>query len=384
MLANSFSTTKLFSSLYFLRAAALFSTLLFLTACRFGGVDAPSASSSPAVSPSPLPAEIPFANLELSASPLARQLLLADIVPEINLSSEWGQIRASWSLTAAQIKLLPADSMLQVWLIDEADGHPASSFSVGDTVGGEPFLAFSYNRNPHPQLLGVLLPIRGEDGKPIFNDGKADFQLIARHRNRFDPYDRVLITLETAVSSPEFNPRPAATLWSAVIANPQVTNRVLPRIPNAPVVMYGDTDITTLQSLPWAEKMGIKPQGQEIKLSKAYGKSWITLNFDTPPELPVGAVLEAWLVDYDSRSAHDKQSGPAEAPWDEEDFVFSLGKLLEQPRNPDQPESRSYTSVMSANTPMATFDAVLITLETDGNEENYDPRPGIPLFMEKL
>lgn len=383
MLANRVSVRGFFSSFHLLRAVAL-SGVFLLAACGFGGVVAPSASPSPASSPSPLPAEIPFSNLKLEPSTLAIQLQLADIVPEVDLSSEWGQIRASWPLTAAQTKLLPADSMLQIWLVDEAEGHPATSLSDRDTVGGEAFLAPSYNRNPHPQLLGVLLPARGEDGKPVFQDGKADFHLIARHRNRFDPYDRLLITLETAVSDPEFNPRPATTLWSANITDPQAISKILPRIPNAPVVMYGDTEITTLQILPWAEKRGIKPQSQEIKLSKAYGKSWIALNFETPPDLPAGAVLEAWLVDYDSRSDHDKQSGAAEAAWGEEDFVFSLGKLLEQPRNPDQPESRSYTSVMSANTPMAAFDAVLITLETDGNEQNYDPRPGIPLFKEKL
>lgn len=361
-----------------------FSLFLLFGCTNNGELNKDQQSNQNSSTPTPLPKEISYQKINTKPTDNLLALGLKDLYPDAYISPEWGQVRVSLSLTAEQRDKLPQDSFLQVWLLDEEKANDRSSFSLADEQGGEALINNSeYQNLPYPQLLGVLLPVRDADGNPEIIDGNYQFSLVASHRNKFTPYDRLLITLETNLSNPSFNPRPGTALWLGEInsSNEEIT---MERIPNSMVVMHGDTEINSLTPTSFAENSNLIPSSQSIKLSKAYGKSWIILNYDTAPKLPKGAVMEAWLIDYDSANNADKEIGESLVNWDQASFAFSLGKLLEQPVNPESPEQRSYVSIMSADMPMTGFDEVVITLETDGNEGNYDPRPGIKLFGAQL
>jgi hypothetical protein len=99
-------------------------------------------------------------------------------------------------------------------------------------------------------------------------------------------------------------------------------------------------------------------------------------------ELPVGTVLEGWVVDAGllggpgttSVSDDDEVYGP---PFGNPDFdemvdnapyALSTG-ILEKRGN-------HYGVTFHINNNLTPYDAVVVTLESDGNGMNYDPRPG--------
>lgn len=371
----------------------ILSLLSLLTACSSGSLPQNSANTgtSPAteVAATPLPKEISFEEINLIHTPVAEALKINRAKPEFFISKEWGQLKVSWKINEKELAALPSNSMLQVWLLDNAKGEENSSISDDDSKNGISLFGEEENgKLPYPQLIGLLLPERDENNKARLRDGFYNFELVVRHNNQFEPFDKAMITLETNLptaepSSLQFNPRPGTPLW---LGDLHGDNRIFPmeRIPATTVVMYGDTEIDTLSPDDRAVSLNLVPNSQSIKLSRAYGKSWIIINYDKKPPIPEGAILEAWLIDHDSIGNEDKEIGAAYADWDSQPFAFSLGKLLEQPVDAKNPDARSYVSIMSADMPMPSFDEVVITLETDGNSGNYDPRPGILLLSESL
>jgi hypothetical protein len=108
--------------------------------------------------------------------------------------------------------------------------------------------------------------------------------------------------------------------------------------------------------------------------------------------LPENSVLEAWLVDA------GKEGGIGESSVSEDDqrfgtpfsnlefseridnapFAHSVGKL-------DWNEERgSFHIFYEINNNFTPYGAVMITIESDGNLHNYDPRPGTPVLIGEI
>lgn len=99
-------------------------------------------------------------------------------------------------------------------------------------------------------------------------------------------------------------------------------------------------------------------------------------------QLPAGAVLEGWLVDAGlqggpgttSVSSDDEMYGTpfGNASFDEmvddSPYALSTGALDRQ--------GKRYAVNFRINNNLTPFDAVVVTLESDGNGVDYDPRPG--------
>ncbi len=99
--------------------------------------------------------------------------------------------------------------------------------------------------------------------------------------------------------------------------------------------------------------------------------------------LPAGNVLEGWLSTSGKSTASmaDQKFGPAFGKKDmamksrEIPYALSTG-LLRRVGN-----SRTYVGRFHIDNPFTPYGAVAITLESDGNSGNYDPRPGTPLLV---
>lgn len=105
-------------------------------------------------------------------------------------------------------------------------------------------------------------------------------------------------------------------------------------------------------------------------------------------QLPAGTVLEGWLSSagrkggpgMSTASESDQKFGPAfgkeELSMIARDVPYALSTgLLRRKGN-----TRTYTGSFKIDNPLTPYAAVAVTLESDGNTGNYDPRPGSP-FM---
>ena len=104
--------------------------------------------------------------------------------------------------------------------------------------------------------------------------------------------------------------------------------------------------------------------------------------------LPGGTALEVWLYDLprgtagSSASGNDEVFGAAfdnaalDAALDAAPFAKSLGAL--------RGDGKTFTLPAIAAEGTRPYDVMLITLESDRNLGNYDPRPGTPLYLGNL
>ena len=108
--------------------------------------------------------------------------------------------------------------------------------------------------------------------------------------------------------------------------------------------------------------------------------------------LPTGSTLEAWLVDSgksgglgeSSVNDADQQYGTPFANTDfntnveNAPYALSLGKL-------EWAEARdSYHNFTYLQNSLTPYDAIMVTIESDGNQNNYDPRPGTPILIAEI
>ncbi|BCM93159.1 hypothetical protein IAD21_05047 [Abditibacteriota bacterium] len=133
------------------------------------------------------------------------------------------------------------------------------------------------------------------------------------------------------------------------------------------------------------------PPAQMAGLQKATGYADVNVKTSTlkisvtlPPgkSLPAGTVLEGWLSTSgkSTASSADEKFGPA---FGKSDLAMKLGQtpyalstgLLRRVGH-----SRTYVGHFHIDNPLTPYGAVAVTLESDGNIGNYDPRPGTPLM----
>lgn len=147
-----------------------------------------------------------------------------------------------------------------------------------------------------------------------------------------------------------------------------------------------------LTAISLAENVQLSQASGIARINAEQGRAEIDVILPEGKSLPQGATIEAWLVDAGkegglgstSVSAADERYGTPFANVDFSDkinsapFAHSLGQL--QWRQ----ERGSFYKFTSSNNGFLPYDAVMITLEADGNQGNYDPRPGTPILIGEI
>lgn len=143
-----------------------------------------------------------------------------------------------------------------------------------------------------------------------------------------------------------------------------------------------------LKAKPNAGKAGLEAVTGEAKVDVAKGDVTITVTLPEGKSLPQGSVLEGWLstagdLGGPGRSSSSKKDekygetgGKAELAKlaSEGPYALSTGVLS---HNGD---SQTYVGHFHIDNELTPYAAVAVTLESDGNNGNYDPRPGSPLL----
>ncbi len=117
----------------------------------------------------------------------------------------------------------------------------------------------------------------------------------------------------------------------------------------------------------------------------------ITVNLPEGKSLPKGSVLEGWVSTAgnaggpgkSTASESDEKYGPAGGSEkmskmaNDGAYALSTGILAQQG------DSQTYVGHFHIDNELTPYAAVAVTIETDGNKGDYDPRPGSP-FLEGM
>ena len=144
----------------------------------------------------------------------------------------------------------------------------------------------------------------------------------------------------------------------------------------------------TLMVAPMLPNRTLKSATGYAEVDVDEGKVEITVNLPEGAELPAGTVLEGWL------STAGRKGGPGMSTASERDQKFgpAFGKKNLAMLSRDIPyalstgllkrkgDGNTYVGTFQIDNPLTPYNAVAVTLESDGNTGRYDPRPGSP-FM---
>ena len=128
------------------------------------------------------------------------------------------------------------------------------------------------------------------------------------------------------------------------------------------------------------------------KVGIVEGRVEIDVLLDEQAQLPEGTVLSGWLVDAGklgglgetSVNELDQQYGTPFAnvdfskKVDQAPYALYLGRLTWDNLR------ESFHIFYEVNDILTPFDAVMVTLESDGNNGNFDPRPGTPIMIGQI
>jgi len=128
------------------------------------------------------------------------------------------------------------------------------------------------------------------------------------------------------------------------------------------------------------------------KIGIVEGRAEIDVILEDGVELPKGSALSGWLVDAGklgglgeaSVSELDQQYGTPFAnvdfskKVDDVPFALYLGRLEWDTLR------ESFHIFYEVSDILTPFDAVMVTLESDGNIGNFDPRPGTPIMIGEI
>jgi hypothetical protein len=148
-----------------------------------------------------------------------------------------------------------------------------------------------------------------------------------------------------------------------------------------------------LAPTPLAKNAGLEGASGIADVDVDQGSVKITLTLAANTELPAGSVLEGWVVDAGRKggpgmshaSDRDQKFGPAFANQDlatlsrDLPYALSTGLLRRQSGN-----ARTYVGNFKIDNTLAPYNAVVVTLESDGNSGTYDPRPGTPVLAGEI
>ncbi len=156
----------------------------------------------------------------------------------------------------------------------------------------------------------------------------------------------------------------------------------------APRVILKKTDVV-LTTISLAQNADLERTTGAARIGKEEGKVEVDVALAERAALPEHSVLHAWLVDagnlgglgQSSVSEADQQYGTPFANIDfssrvsDAPYALSLGELLWNPGR------ESLYLFYESNVSLEPYDAVMVTLESDGNAAAYDPRPGTPILI---
>ncbi|MAG29181.1 hypothetical protein CL632_03515 [bacterium] len=175
--------------------------------------------------------------------------------------------------------------------------------------------------------------------------------------------------------------------WLAYQAGSNAAEGRIANFEQANVIVDGSDIALTTISL--AQNANLQKTSAAAQISSEQGKVEIDVRLDEVAVLPENSVLAGWLVDAGklgglgetSESDLDQQYGTPFANIDfssrvgEAPYALSLGGLAWNS------ERKSYYLFFNGIDPIIPYDAIMITLESDGNQANFDPRPGTPILI---
>ena len=143
-----------------------------------------------------------------------------------------------------------------------------------------------------------------------------------------------------------------------------------------------------LMAKPPAANAGLGEATGFADVNVAGGAVEIVVTLPDGKTLPAGSVLEGWL----SSAGRKGGPGPSTASDDDQKFgpAFGMAELSNQAR--DVPyalstgllrrigNTQTYYGRFQIDNALTPYAAVAVTVESDGNVGNYDPRPGSPLL----
>lgn len=149
----------------------------------------------------------------------------------------------------------------------------------------------------------------------------------------------------------------------------------------------------TLAPTPLAQNAGLQAATGYADVDVSAGSVKISVMLAAGTRLPADSVLEGWLVDAGRKggpgTSHasnlDQKYGVA---FGNEEFAglsrdipyaLSTGLLRAQSRN-----SQVYTGSFKIDNNLEPYNAVVVTIESDGNRGGYDPRPATPVLAGEI
>lgn len=320
----------------------------------------------------------------LGATPFAEGAGLAGVTGQAHVQSGDGFVHIVLEPNGAA---LPEGAVLEGWVVDAGlNGGPGiTNVSADDQMYGAPFgdlaLDTLVSAAPYALSTGALAPVESGNWEVIF-------QVPAYN---FSPYDAVVITLESDGNDPMgFDPRPGTPVFVGAIAEGEAIEPA--------DMMMGDMDMmmdmgmsaeVTLGTTPLAANAGLEGiSGSAIVYSDS---ATIEVTIDLAgASLPEGAVLEGWVVDAglfggpgatsvtDADEAFGTPFGDAafDAAVEAAPYALSTGVATVDDMG------TLHLSFHVPNYNFSPYDAVVITLESDGNSaDGFDPRPGTPVLV---
>lgn len=148
-----------------------------------------------------------------------------------------------------------------------------------------------------------------------------------------------------------------------------------------------------LQPTPLAKNAGLAGATgfADVDVDKGTVKTTVQLAAGT--HLPMGSVLEGWVVDAGRKGgpgmshASEKDQkygaafGNAEFATLSRDLPYALSIGILKSRGGSM---RTYVGNFKIDNTLAPYNAVVITVESDGNKGAYDPRPATPVLAGEI
>ncbi len=325
----------------------------------------------------------------LEATPFAEGAGLAEATGWAHVVSDDGHIHI---VLEPHMSALPEGAVLEGWVVDAGlDGGPGETNvsdddeEYGVAFGSEDFDA-AVEAAPYALSTGVLTPNDEGNWEVIFDI--PDYN--------FSPYDAVVITLESdGNDAMGFDPRPGTPVFAGAIADGEPAEEMMMGDEEE---MMGDGDEmmgdmmggveVVLETTPFAEGAGLADITATSLVYSDDGSIEITINLNGA-ELPEGAVLEGWLVDagldggpgMSDVSDNDEMYGTSFGSEDFDALVESAPYALSTGAAYDNMDGTLSLSFHVPAYNFSPYDAVVITLESDGNTTGgFDPRPGTPVL----
>jgi hypothetical protein len=329
-------------------------------------------------------------NVTLGATPFAEAVGLTAVT-----GSAFVQVSDAYVTITLQPNgaTLPEGTVLEGWVVDAGrNGGPGtSSVTSDDQTFGAPFgnLAFDVLVSAAPYALSTGILNADEAGNWVVSFNVPGYN--------FSPYDAVVITAESDGNSGFWDPRPGTPVFAGEIAGGAMAEPVdfmsmMGEMGDAMMGEMGSIEVS-LGATPLAQNAGLEGiSGTALLYSDGGSSVELTINLNGAT-LPEGSVLEGWVVDAglfggpgtsnvsDNDEAFGTPFGNAsfDAAVEASPYALAIGVVTD---NGDGTLTASY-HIPGYN--FQPYDAVVITLESDGNSpDGFDPRPGTPVLAGEI